>query len=196
MRRSSAAPRQPSTPTPPTSSDPRRAPRPAGRARRGAAPGARAVGRQRPPDAGRDLDAVCAAPAADLAGPRARRTTRRLSRQRIDEPLARQLTEAASLGTWSTDDGNDPWYARIATPDDAVRTQDVTGHLGQGRLDEVHEDEFVDKINPFFFFFFSARAMLGKRRPIVRLHRTGQLSSCTTRPEARLPNARPRVTTS
>ena len=74
-----------------------------------------------------------------------------LSRQRVDE-LARQLTEAASLGAWSTDDGNDPWYAaRIATPDDAVRAQDIAGRLSQGGLEELQktiDEVFVEVTLP------------------------------------------------
>jgi hypothetical protein len=62
-----------------------------------------------------------------------------LSRERVDE-LARELTEAASLGAWSTDDGTDPWYAaRIPTTDDAIRAQEITGRLGQNGLQDVQK---------------------------------------------------------
>ena len=62
-----------------------------------------------------------------------------LSRQRVEE-LARELTEAASLGAWATDDGSDPWYgARVATSEEAVRAQGVTSRLSQGGLQEVRE---------------------------------------------------------
>ncbi|SES45887.1 AAA domain-containing protein [Pedococcus cremeus] len=62
-----------------------------------------------------------------------------LSRERVDE-LAQELTEAASLGAWSTDDGTDPWYAaRISTTEDAVRAQEITGRLGQSGLQDVQK---------------------------------------------------------
>ena len=55
-------------------------------------------------------------PPAALAGPGARRAARRPRPPRVPE-LARQLTEAASLGAWSTAGADDPWFgARIAPP--------------------------------------------------------------------------------
>lgn len=60
-----------------------------------------------------------------------------LDRQRVDE-LARELTEAASLGAWSTDDGTDPWFgARIATSAEALRAQDIASRLAQDGLQDV-----------------------------------------------------------
>ncbi|MFC8504660.1 AAA domain-containing protein [Pedococcus sp. NPDC057267] len=60
-----------------------------------------------------------------------------LSRQRVDE-LGRQLTEAASLGAWSTREGDDPWFgARVETQEDAVRARDITSRLSEGGLDEL-----------------------------------------------------------
>ena len=62
-----------------------------------------------------------------------------LDRPRVVE-LGRQLTDAASLGAWSTDDGTDPWYAaRIATPEEAVRARDIASRLSQGALQELEQ---------------------------------------------------------
>nr|WP_238338341.1 AAA domain-containing protein [Pedococcus badiiscoriae] len=70
-----------------------------------------------------------------------------LDRQRVQE-LSRQLTEAASLGAWSTQPGTDPWFgARIATSEEAVRARDITSRLSQGGLQEVEQtmrDVFSD----------------------------------------------------
>ncbi|HEU5321872.1 MAG TPA: DNA helicase, partial [Methylomirabilota bacterium] len=71
-----------------------------------------------------------------------------LDRQRVDE-LARELTEAASLGAWSTDDGTDPWFgARIATSAEALRAQDIASRLGQDGLQDVQRaiDEVFDEV--------------------------------------------------
>jgi DNA polymerase III delta prime subunit len=62
-----------------------------------------------------------------------------LDRQRVQE-LGRQLTEAASLGAWSTQEGTDPWFgARIATSEEAVRARDITSRLSQGGLQDVEQ---------------------------------------------------------
>ncbi len=62
-----------------------------------------------------------------------------LDRRRVEE-LARQLTEAASLGAWSTDEGTDPWFgARLPTSQDAVRAADITNRLSQGQLQDVEQ---------------------------------------------------------
>ncbi|WP_270889282.1 AAA domain-containing protein [Pedococcus sp. 5OH_020] len=62
-----------------------------------------------------------------------------LDRRRVQE-LARQLTEAASLGAWSTEEGTDPWFgARIATSEEAVRARDITSRLSEGELHAVEE---------------------------------------------------------
>src|SRR5688500_12295987 len=62
-----------------------------------------------------------------------------LDRRRVEQ-LGRQLTEAASLGAWSTDDGTDPWFgARVATSEEAVRARDITSRLSEGGLQSVEE---------------------------------------------------------
>jgi hypothetical protein len=62
-----------------------------------------------------------------------------LDRQQVRD-LGRQLTEAASLGAWSTDEGSDPWFAaRIATSDEAVRARDITSALSQGALQDLEQ---------------------------------------------------------
>ncbi len=62
-----------------------------------------------------------------------------LDRQRVQE-LGRQLTEAASLGAWSTEQGSDPWFgARILTSEEAVRARDITSRLSQGGLQDVEQ---------------------------------------------------------
>ena len=62
-----------------------------------------------------------------------------LDRQRVQE-LGRQLTEAASWGAWSTQEGTDPWFgARIATSEEAVRARDITSRLSQGGLQGVEQ---------------------------------------------------------
>jgi DNA polymerase III delta prime subunit len=62
-----------------------------------------------------------------------------LDRQHVQE-LGRQLTEAASLGAWSTEPGSDPWFgARIATSEEAVRARDITSRLSQGGLQDVEQ---------------------------------------------------------
>ncbi|SDP40212.1 AAA domain-containing protein [Pedococcus dokdonensis] len=62
-----------------------------------------------------------------------------LDRQRVQE-LGRQLTEAASLGAWSTEEGSDPWFgARIVTSEEAVRARDITSRLSQGGLQDVEQ---------------------------------------------------------
>lgn len=62
-----------------------------------------------------------------------------LDRQRVQE-LGRQLTEAASLGAWSTQEGADPWFgARIATSEEAVRARDITSRLSQGGLQDLEQ---------------------------------------------------------
>jgi DNA polymerase III delta prime subunit len=62
-----------------------------------------------------------------------------LDRQRVQE-LGRQLTEAASLGAWSTEEGTDPWFgARITTSEEAVRARDITSRLSRGGLQEVEQ---------------------------------------------------------
>ena len=71
-----------------------------------------------------------------------------LDRQHVKE-LGRQLTEAASLGAWSTQDGRRPrWFgARIATSEEAVRARDITSRLSQGGLQDVEQtmhDVFSD----------------------------------------------------
>lgn len=63
----------------------------------------------------------------------------RLDRRTVDD-LARALTEAASLGAWSTDEGSDPWYgARITTSEEAVRARDITTRYAQGGLQELEQ---------------------------------------------------------
>ena len=62
-----------------------------------------------------------------------------LDRQRVQE-LGRQLTEAASLGAWSTQERTDPWFgARITTSEEAVRARDITSQLSQGGLQDVEQ---------------------------------------------------------
>ncbi len=62
-----------------------------------------------------------------------------LSRRRVQE-LGRQLTEAASLGAWSTESGSDPWFgARIPTSEEAVRAREVTSRLAEGQLQDVEQ---------------------------------------------------------
>jgi len=60
-----------------------------------------------------------------------------LSRSRLDG-LARELSDAAQLGAWSTAEGSDPWYgAHITTEDDATRAGEVVTRLSGGGLDTV-----------------------------------------------------------
>ena len=62
-----------------------------------------------------------------------------LDRRRVQE-LGRQLTEAASLGAWSTDAGTDPWFgARIPTSEEAVRAREVSSRLAEGQLQDVEQ---------------------------------------------------------
>ncbi|WP_230209023.1 AAA domain-containing protein [Nostocoides sp. HKS02] len=62
-----------------------------------------------------------------------------LDRRRVQD-LGRALTEAASLGAWSTDPGTDPWFgARIATADEAVRARDITTRYSQGGLQDLEQ---------------------------------------------------------
>ena len=62
-----------------------------------------------------------------------------LDRRRVQE-LGRKLTEAASLGAWSTEDGSDPWFgARIPTSEEAVRAREITSSLAEGRLQDVEQ---------------------------------------------------------
>jgi len=60
-----------------------------------------------------------------------------LSRSRLDE-LARELSDAAELGAWSTAEGTDPWYgAHITTEDEAQRAGEVVTRLSVGGLDRI-----------------------------------------------------------
>ncbi|KRE58894.1 AAA domain-containing protein [Phycicoccus sp. Soil748] len=62
-----------------------------------------------------------------------------LDRRRVQE-LGRELTEAASLGAWSTGADTDPWFgARIATSEEALRARDITSRLSQGELQDVEQ---------------------------------------------------------
>lgn len=68
--------------------------------------------------------------------------------RRTVQDLRRQLTEAASLGAWTTVPGSDPWFgARIATSEEALRARDITSRLSQGKLQDVEQtmrDVFVE----------------------------------------------------
>ena len=58
-----------------------------------------------------------------------------LDRRRVQE-LGRELTEAASLGAWSTGADTDPWFgARIATSEEAVRARDITAGSARASSD-------------------------------------------------------------
>ena len=62
-----------------------------------------------------------------------------VSRDRVAE-LGRSLTEAASLGAWTTGRDEDPWYAaRVTSPDEAARALEIVSTLGGGGLDAAHE---------------------------------------------------------
>ncbi|MEO5981027.1 MAG: AAA domain-containing protein [Pedococcus sp.] len=62
-----------------------------------------------------------------------------LDRRRVQE-LGRQLTEAASLGAWSTEEGSDPWFgARIPTSEEALRAREITSCLAEGQLQDVEQ---------------------------------------------------------
>ena len=62
-----------------------------------------------------------------------------LDRRRVEQ-LGRQLTSAASLGAWSSGEGDDPWFgARITTSDEAVRARDITARLAEGGLLDVEQ---------------------------------------------------------
>ncbi|MEP6629447.1 MAG: DNA helicase [Lapillicoccus sp.] len=59
----------------------------------------------------------------------------RLSRQRLDE-MSTELTGAADRGAWAADEAGDPWYgARISTPQDAARAQEIVDRLAGGEFD-------------------------------------------------------------
>ena len=119
----------------------RRAARPARRARRGAARAPRAVGVSAPTRCRRRSPSWPRA----ARPPTSRVRVRGEAAGRAEPPAGRaswprELTEAASLGAWTTDDGSDPWYgARIATSDEAVRALEITSRLSQGGLQEVRE---------------------------------------------------------
>ncbi len=56
----------------------------------------------------------------------------RLSRQRLDE-MSAELTGAADRGAWAAGEAGDPWYgARISTPQDASRAQEIVDRLAGG----------------------------------------------------------------
>ena len=60
--------------------------------------------------------------------------------RRSVQDLGRALTEAASLGAWSTDQGSDPWFgARITTAEEAVRARDITTAFSQGGLQALEQ---------------------------------------------------------
>ncbi len=62
-----------------------------------------------------------------------------ISRDRVAE-LGRSLTEAASLGAWTTGTDEDPWYAaRVTSPDDAARALEIVSTLGGGGLDAAQQ---------------------------------------------------------
>ena len=64
---------------------------------------------------------------------------RAVSRDRVRE-LARELTDAASLGAWTTDRADDPWYAaRVATADEAAQALEIASRLSTGGLDAAQE---------------------------------------------------------
>jgi len=64
---------------------------------------------------------------------------RGISRDRVAE-LSQSLTEAASLGAWTSEGDNDPWYAaRVTSPDDAAQALEITSRLGAGGLDAAQE---------------------------------------------------------
>ena len=64
---------------------------------------------------------------------------RAVSRGRVRE-LARELTDAASLGAWTTDRADDPWYAaRVATADEAAQALEIASRLSTGGLDAAQE---------------------------------------------------------
>jgi len=62
-----------------------------------------------------------------------------ISRDRVAE-LSQSLTEAASLGAWTTGDDDDPWYAaRVTSPDEAARALEIVSTLGGGGLDAAQQ---------------------------------------------------------
>jgi len=62
-----------------------------------------------------------------------------VSRDRVAE-LSQALTEAASLGAWTTGRDEDPWFAaRVTSPDDAARALEIVSTLGGGGLDAAQE---------------------------------------------------------
>ncbi len=62
-----------------------------------------------------------------------------ISRDRVAE-LGRSLTEAASLGAWTTGRDEDPWYAaRVTSPDDAARALEIVSTLGGEGLDAAQQ---------------------------------------------------------
>jgi REase_MTES_1575/AAA domain/Protein of unknown function (DUF4011) len=62
-----------------------------------------------------------------------------ISRERVAE-LSQSLTEAASLGAWTSGQDDDPWYAaRVTSPDEAARALEIVSSLGGGGLDAAQE---------------------------------------------------------
>ena len=115
------------------------APYPPHRPRHGAARAPRAVGCQRLRRAGR-ADPLTHRRNAPTSRVRIHgEALRAVSRGRVRE-LARELTDAASLGAWTTDRADDPWYAaRVATADEAAQALEIASRLSTGGLDAAQE---------------------------------------------------------